>query len=108
MKRRYYVLWITIGIAAVAIAIPKLIRRLEEMAIPEGWEKAIICINHVLPCEGGYTYTLCYQYKEGDVYKSIEHHTIDDGRPKEGQCLRGAYKKNEPAVFDLLQEIKYE
>lgn len=38
----------------------------------------------------------------------MEHHTIDNSEPKEEQCIRGLYKKNEPVVFELLQLIKDE
>lgn len=108
MKRRYCLLWIALGMAAIALALPKLMRKLEDRAIPTGWEKTRIYITHIMPCEGGYAYTLSYQYKDGDVYKSMVHHTIDDSKPQAGQGMRGLYKKNEPAVFELLQAIKYE
>ena len=108
MKRPYHVLLIILGVAAVIIAAPKLLRKLEDRGIPEGWKKTIICITHITPCDGGYAYTLSYKYKEGEVYKGImEHHTIDDSKPEEGQCIRGLYKENEPAVFELLQLIRY-
>lgn len=110
MKRPYHVLWITLGIAAVIIAAPKLIRKIGDMAIPEGWARTMVCITHIAPCDCGYAYTLRYKYEEGEVCKEgiMEHHTIDDSKPKEGQCIRGLYKKNEPVVFELLQLIKYE
>jgi hypothetical protein len=109
MKRQHKILLLTLGITATAVIIlPKFIRKLTPKPIPDGWGKTIISIKNIEAYEGGYAYTLSYNYQEGELEKTIEQYILDDRKPKSNQSIAAIYQKDEPVLFELQELIQYE
>ncbi len=108
MKKQNQALLLILGITALVILTPRLMRKLSHKPIPNGWEKTTLLIKNIEVYEGGYTYTLSYNYHEEGLEKTIEQYIVDDRKPKYPQSIAAIYQKEEPILFELRELIQYE
>jgi hypothetical protein len=108
MKRHHKILLFTLGITVTVIILPRLMHKLSPKPIPDGWAKTILSIKNIETYEGGYAYTLSYNYQERELQKTIEQYILDDRKPKSNQSIAAIYQKDEPVVFELQELIQYE
>jgi hypothetical protein len=108
MKRRRHLLLLAVGITATAILLPRLIRKLGQKPIPDGWDKTFINIRNIEAQGNGYAYTLTYPYQVNEETKTMEQNVLDDRKPVESQFISAIYSQKEPVLFELLELIQYE